>query len=150
MTGNFYPAISQLSRFLGIKDQNVYANKIIFDEKDNYLTFDSKGPLSVAGGKHSLILILKRDNQKVAFVGDGLPDAMTRPPVDLFIGYGGVVQRQKVKELSDVYVTDKSMSVILPYILNKNEREKIFRSKYQKLLLKSDKLAKYVNQFKRR
>lgn len=141
MTGNFYPAVSQLSQYLGIEDQNVFANKIIFDEQDNYLTFDSKGPLSIAGGKHSLMLILKRENRKVVFVGDGLPDALTRPPVDLFIGYGGVVQRQKVRQKSDVYVTSKSMSVILPYILTKNERERISKSKYHKLLLKSEKLV---------
>lgn len=142
MTGNFYPAVIQLARYLGISDKNVFANQIIFDKIGNYVTFDSKGPLSIAGGKRSLMLILKRDNRKVVFIGDGLPDALTRPPVDMFMGYGGVVTRQLVVEKSDIYIKCRSLSVMLPYILNKKEKIKIGKTKFNKLLKKGEVLIK--------
>lgn len=39
-------------------------------------------------------------------IGDGVTDMQARPPAQLFIGYGGVVQRKPVKEGADLYVTD--------------------------------------------
>lgn len=142
MTGNFYPAVSYVTKYLGILDRNVYANQILFDNQGNYLTFDSKGPLSIAGGKRSLMLILKRNRYKVVFVGDGSTDVATKPPVDLFIGYGGVVARQNVKTLSDVFLTSKSIATILPFILNKEEVQKIMKTKYASLMKKAQRLTK--------
>lgn len=42
----------------------------------------------------------------VAMVGDGATDMEARPPADLFVGYGGVVVREKVKKGADLFVTD--------------------------------------------
>ena len=42
----------------------------------------------------------------VAMVGDGATDLEARPPADLFVGYGGVVVREKVKAGADIFVTD--------------------------------------------
>lgn len=39
-------------------------------------------------------------------IGDGVTDMQARPPAQLFIGYGGVVQREPVMEGADLYVTD--------------------------------------------
>lgn len=46
-------------------------------------------------------------------IGDGATDMQARPPADLFVGYGGVVQRQVVKEGADLFVTDLTVSFIL-------------------------------------
>lgn len=141
MTGNFYPAVNILAKYLKIPDENVYANNIIFDENGNYLTFDNKGPLSVAGGKRSLIMILKREGQKNVFVGDSFIDAETKPPVDLFVGYGGVVTREKVKHISDIFITCKSMAAILPFILTSKEENYLNKSQYRSVLTKAYKLV---------
>lgn len=141
MSGNFYPAVIYLSRYLGIPDQHVYANQIHFAKDGSYLTFDSHGPLSIAGGKRSLMLILKRDELKVVFVGDGSTDMETKPPVDLFIGYGGVVQREKVKSSSDVYLTCRSLAAILPFIITQKEYRLIMSSKFRHLLEKGENLV---------
>jgi hypothetical protein len=39
-------------------------------------------------------------------IGDGVTDMQAKPPAELFIGFGGVVVRQSVKEEADWFVTD--------------------------------------------
>ena len=39
-------------------------------------------------------------------IGDGATDMEARPPADAFIGFGGVVVREKVKQGADWFVTD--------------------------------------------
>ena len=39
-------------------------------------------------------------------IGDGITDLEAKPAADLFIGYGGIVQRSIIKEKSDLYITD--------------------------------------------
>jgi phosphoserine phosphatase len=39
-------------------------------------------------------------------VGDGATDMQAKPPADLFIGYGGVVVREAVRDGADLFVTD--------------------------------------------
>lgn len=41
----------------------------------------------------------------LAMVGDGYTDYEAFPPADVFIGFGGNVTRQKVRDLSPWYVT---------------------------------------------
>lgn len=41
----------------------------------------------------------------VAMVGDGMTDAQAVPPADLFIGYGGIVTRESVRDKADHFVT---------------------------------------------
>jgi hypothetical protein len=47
-------------------------------------------------------------------VGDGASDLATRSIVDLFVGFGGVVAREKVKNEADVFVSVNSLAPILP------------------------------------
>ena len=42
----------------------------------------------------------------MVMVGDGATDAQAKPPAKAFIGFGGVVERQQVKEKADWFVTD--------------------------------------------
>ena len=41
-------------------------------------------------------------------VGDGVTDMHAKPPADAFIGFGGVVVREKVRDGADWFVTDLS------------------------------------------
>lgn len=126
MTGNFYPAVKILAKYLKIAQQNVYANRIYFDKWGDYIGFDSKNLLSISGGKKILVdRILKKDpKKKIAFIGDGSTDIETRPPASVFIGYGGAVHRENVKINSDIYLTCKSLAPIVRFILNKEEQKK--------------------------
>jgi phosphoserine phosphatase len=39
-------------------------------------------------------------------IGDGATDMQAKPPADAFIGFGGVVEREKVKLNADWYIYD--------------------------------------------
>lgn len=41
----------------------------------------------------------------VVMVGDGATDSEACPPADAFVGFGGVVCRDKVRQLTPLYVT---------------------------------------------
>jgi hypothetical protein len=39
-------------------------------------------------------------------VGDGVTDLRAKPPPQLMIGYGGIVEREKVKEGADLFIKE--------------------------------------------
>ena len=45
-------------------------------------------------------------NETMVMVGDGATDAQAKPPANAFIGFGGAIERQAVKEKADWFVTD--------------------------------------------
>jgi len=78
-----------------------------FDDDGNYVDFDRQSPLTRAGGKEIAVRDIRaRAKGKAAFVGDGVTDLETKPAVDLFIGFGGVHVRPRVKENEGVFDTD--------------------------------------------
>ncbi len=42
----------------------------------------------------------------VAMVGDGATDMQAKPPADVFVGFGGIVERAVVKKGADIFVHD--------------------------------------------
>lgn len=141
LTGNFYSAVKVLSKQLKIPLKNIYSNKIYFNRKGHYIGFDAHGPLSISGGKRTVLKTIAEHepHKRIAFIGDGSTDTDTKPPVDLFIGYGGVVQRENVKKNSDIYITCQSMAPILRFVLDKNE-QKQGELLNRKIFLKADML----------
>ncbi|KKQ01861.1 MAG: Phosphoserine phosphatase [Candidatus Roizmanbacteria bacterium GW2011_GWA2_36_23] len=141
VTGNFYPAVKILAKHLKIPLKNVYSNKIYFNKYGEYVGFDARGPLSISGGKKVIInkIINNKPQNKIVFIGDGSTDMETKPPVKLFIGYGGIIKRPNVLSHSDIYISSRSLSPILRFILNKDEQE-IGRTLCNKLFRKADKL----------
>lgn len=80
----------------------------------SYLDYD-EGPLTVSSGKPAIVreLAAGRTGRKV-MIGDGASDLATRGEVDLFIGFGGVVSRQKVRDEAPVFIHVNSLAPILP------------------------------------
>jgi phosphoserine phosphatase len=108
VSGGFEPMILPLARRLAVDDQHVIANRLRFAADGGYAGFDDQRPTSRAGGKAVALGHLKQAHgyAPLAMVGDGATDLEARPPADLFIGYGGVVARDKVREQADWFVTD--------------------------------------------
>ncbi|MEK7497814.1 MAG: HAD-IB family phosphatase [Patescibacteria group bacterium] len=117
VTGNFQPAVGMLAKYLGINKSNVITNDIFLDKNGNYLGFDTNNPLSNNGGKAIIVKKLKTKMKRVVFVGDGSTDLDTKEVVDLFIGFGGVVNRPAIEKQSEVYIKKNNMEAIIPYIV---------------------------------
>jgi len=99
--------------------------------KQTYLEY-VEGPLTVSSGKPNIIKELagKRHGRRV-MIGDGSSDLATRDVVDLFVGYGGVVARDKVKAESEIFVQSASLSPILPLATGVEGYEKVKGTRYQ-------------------
>jgi len=112
VTAGIAQAMPPLASRLGIAERAVHAVALRFDNEGNYLDFDRKSPLTGAGGKELVVRDVRaRSKGGAAFVGDGVTDLETKPAVDLFIGFGGVHVRPRVKENAGVYATDFSSVV---------------------------------------
>jgi phosphoserine phosphatase len=108
VSGGFEPMIMPLAEQLGITAEHVHANALVFDDDGDYAGFAADRPTARSGGKAAVLGRLKRANaySPLIMVGDGVTDLEARPPADAFIGFGGVVVREKVKAAADWFVTD--------------------------------------------
>ncbi|HYH06745.1 MAG TPA: HAD-IB family phosphatase [Thermoanaerobaculia bacterium] len=118
VTAGIAQAIHPLAAHLGIAPRAVHAVSLQFDGEGNYAGFDRRSFLTRAGGKELVVhAILARSKGKSAFIGDGVSDLETKPVVSLFIGFGGVHTRARVKENASVYVSEPTMTAVLPYLM---------------------------------
>lgn len=107
VTAGIAQAVHPLATHLGVAGRAVHAVSLEFDPHGNYAGFDRQSPLTRTGGKEIAVRDIRaRAKGKAAFVGDGVTDLETKAAVDLFIGFGGVHVRQRVKENATVFVTD--------------------------------------------
>jgi len=116
VSAGLFPAVSFFAKKLGLNDNNVYAVNISFDENGNYIDFDRASPLVKTGGKRNVLKEIKSKHNSVVMIGDGSDDLFTKDVVDLFIGFGGVREREMVKKESEVYISSRSMLPVLEYI----------------------------------
>ena len=104
VSGGFAPLIEPLARQLGI--DHVEAVPLYLDEKGEYTGYGQDYPTTRNGGKNEIVREWKAAllPERVILTGDGASDLETYPDVDLFIGFGGVVQRPKVMTGADLWI----------------------------------------------
>lgn len=130
VSGGYDQSLRPLQKYLGLPDNALIANKLLFDEDGKYAGYDDTIPLWTDHGKPIVVLSqhARGDNAGTwGMVGDGKTDATAGKLANIFIGYGGVVHRLEVEAQADVYVTCRSLAPILviaagtkrwPYIMN--------------------------------
>ena len=118
VTAGIAQAIAPLAQRLNIAPRAVHAVPLRFHDDGTYRDFDRRSLLARSGGKELVVrAILTRAKGASAFIGDGVSDLETKPAVDLFIGFGGVHLRPRVKENAEVYVSEPTLKAVLPYLL---------------------------------
>jgi phosphoserine phosphatase len=124
VTAGITQAIAPLAAHLRIAPRAVHAVPLQFAGDGSYAGFDQRSLLTRSGGKELVVhAILARSKGRSAFVGDGVSDLETKPAVSLFIGFGGVQLRPRVKENAEVYVTEPDLRAVLPYLLEESDRD---------------------------
>ncbi|MDE2952555.1 MAG: HAD-IB family phosphatase [Chloroflexota bacterium] len=129
ISGGLTDAVKGFGRRLGVDASRIRAVELEYNElsgqwwryhepqaqqAQTYLDFD-EGPLTVSKGKSRIISELAGDSPgRRIMIGDGASDLAAKEQVDLFIGYGGVLARDKVKAEADVFVSARSLAPILP------------------------------------
>lgn len=115
ISGGFHSLIDPVAKELNIPLTNLFANKLLFDFNGNYGAFDVNQPTSRSGGKGEAITQIRNFNSsqlqssqqlKIVMIGDGATDLESSPPADYFIGYGGNIVRDSVRDRSQYFATD--------------------------------------------
>ncbi len=104
ISAGYRQAIEPLAAFLGVG--RIEAVDLFFAADGTYRGFDRDFPCTRSGGKIEVIDRLRAEYnpEKVVMVGDGASDLETRPAVDLFVGFGGFVAREKLKREAAAFV----------------------------------------------
>jgi phosphoserine phosphatase len=109
---------------------------------ETYLDYD-EGPLTVSSGKPQIVKELAGDiHGRRLMVGDGASDLATRGVVDLFVGFGGVVARQKVRDEADAFVHINSLAPVLPLAAGPAGYAKVIGTEHQAVFERGLALAK--------
>ena len=109
VSGGFRIMIEPVADMLNIPRTNIVANTLFFEENDEvgtYTGFDPTEPTSADMGKPKALTQIqtKMGYKTMVMVGDGATDAQAKPPADAFVGFGGVEERQAVKDKADWFV----------------------------------------------
>lgn len=130
ISGGLADAVSGFGKRLGIAENHIRAVTLEYNElsgewwryydpsaqrSKRYLDYN-EGPLTVSAGKATVVSELAGDLfGRRLLVGDGASDLATRGNgVDLFVGFGGVVVREKVEHEADVFIYPNTLAPILP------------------------------------
>jgi phosphoserine phosphatase len=106
---------------LTIPVSHVYAVEVYFDNSGHYKDFDRSSPLVGQHGKSMIVEQLRQQHSTIVHVGDGMNDVEAAKAVDRFVGYGGAEYRQSVADMSDFYITSKSMAPLMLLVLTDDE-----------------------------
>lgn len=156
VSGGLLEPVREFGLSLGIAEQNIFAVGVNYNQlsgqwwrsngggetswSPEYLDFH-RSPLTLSEGKKTIISqLLEGKTGRSMLIGDGMSDFLASSCVDQFIGYGGVIIRESVKQCADVFVLSESLLPILPLGGAREGLEKIrtaqpeiFTSSYQAL-----------------
>lgn len=131
VSGGLSPAVQALGESIGVPRDHIRAVDVVFDRlagrwweypldrarinpAERYLEHDA-GLLTETHGKCSVVRTLREERPgRALLVGDGVSDLLARPAVDLMVGFGGVVRRERVAAEAGVFVESESLAPILP------------------------------------
>jgi phosphoserine phosphatase len=116
ISGGLRQAILPLADCLGLPESHVHAVDIYFNEDGSYRNYDLNSPLSRTGGKAVVVGTLKAQGSLV-MIGDGKTDLEAKQAGAYVLGFGGVVDRPIVRQLSDFYTTEPTLLSVLEHIL---------------------------------
>ena len=109
------PSIRILAEHLGIAQENVFAvpTKFIYDST---MEVSEEFVGEIDSFKERVVKEIRVTGPTV-LIGDGATDLKAARIADLFIGFGGVVFRPKLKKLCRFYIEEPSLQPILDIVL---------------------------------
>jgi phosphoserine phosphatase len=156
ISGGLVDAVRGFGRRLGVSPENIRAVELEYNELSGewwryhepqaqhsrtYLEYVA-GPLTISSGKPDIIQQLAGNHPGRRFmIGDGSSDLATRSVVDLFVGYGGVVSREKVKNGSDVFIESVSLAPVLPLVGGSSGYARVKNTEHQAIFEKGIRLT---------
>ncbi len=125
LSAGLNPAVKDFAQKLNVPESNVFAVDVFFDEKGNYVDYDHQAYVANKDGKRTIVELLKKQHERLLYVGDGMNDMVVYDLVDRFVGYGGSYYRETIASKCDFYIKASTMSPLLPLALTQEEVEKL-------------------------
>jgi phosphoserine phosphatase len=117
LSGGFAQAVDAVARALGVAADRAAAVRLEFHADGSYRDYDRATPMARSGGKREWILANDaRLPRRRIVVGDGVTDLETRPVVDCFAAYTGVIRREAVVTAADVVL--QRLEQVVPLALH--------------------------------
>lgn len=126
VSGGLEEPVREFGLWLGVPRDHIRAVGLEYDqlvgawwshhqgEESRYMDF-GKGALAVSEGKAEIIEeLLSGENGRALLVGDGTSDLLASENLDLFVGYGSVAARPKVREGAPLFIEAGGLAPVLP------------------------------------
>lgn len=151
VSGGLALAVIPFGVSLGVPREHICAVDVVFDRlagrwwdydldregfnpAEQYLDYDA-GPLTETHGKADIVRELRGGRTgRALLVGDGVSDLMARSALDLLVGFGGVVHRERVAAEADVFIECESLSPVLPLAASPSDCQRCVQAGYRSLL----------------
>jgi phosphoserine phosphatase len=134
VSGGLIEPVQDFGGWLGVPRDHIYAVNMEYDQlagkwwrywalpgganpRANYLAVELS-PLTGTFGKNQIISQIRAQHPgRVLMIGDGLSDLEAAVDVDLFVGFGGAVFRQRIANEAPVYIHALTLAPLLPLAL---------------------------------
>lgn len=138
VSGGLAAGVQDFGVWLGVPERHIFAVEVEFNQlagrwwepwktphrfnaDDRYLQHDH-GPLTLGKGKADIIQRIRHQHRgRAMLIGDGVSDLEAGAVVDLFVGFGGVVAREKVRAAAPVFIEAPTLAPVLPLALARAE-----------------------------
>ena len=117
ISGGLRQAILPLAKKLNIAEINVHAVDVYFDSNETYTGFNEQSPLARSGGKAVVSQQIIGESRKAVLIGDGVTDLEAQNERVHFIGFGGVIIRDLVRNQSKDYIEKSTLLPLLDRLL---------------------------------
>ncbi len=151
ISGGLAEPVHEFGRFLGVPPEHIHAVAIEYDQlsgewwyqreeqpnvSERYLTYD-EAPLTVSDGKAQIVgRTLAEKSGRSLLIGDGISDLLAGPAVDLFVGFGGVVDRPRVHQQAPLFITSATLAPLLAIAAGPASLERLESTPFRPLLKK--------------
>lgn len=152
ISGGLAEPVLEFGLYLGVPRENIRAVEVEYDvladrwwedrqEKGpRYLDY-RPGDLTESEGKARIVDELLGDSTgRSLFIGDGISDLMAATAVDLFVGFGGVVSRERVLSEAPAFIHSPSLAPLLPLAAGPAGISRLGQSNHAGLRQKIDQL----------
>jgi phosphoserine phosphatase len=135
VSGGLIEPVRDFGVWLGVQRENIFAVNMEYDQlagrwwrywdlpggdnpRANYLAVEPN-PLTGTQGKNRVISRIRAMHLgRVLMIGDGLSDLEVSEEVDLFVGFGGAVFRERIAADAPIYIHSLSLTPLLPLALS--------------------------------
>ena len=152
ISGGLAEPVIEFGLWLGVPRQRIRAVGLSYDAlsghwwqpdttgEERYLYFE-EGSLTVSDGKAEIVReLLGEQSGRSLLIGDGSSDLLASRAVDLFVGYGGVIEREKVLANAPIYLHSLSLAPLLTLAAGPFVLKQLTTSPHQPLIHKIQQL----------